>query len=242
MQTLQRAIRFSTLACLALILAACAGQVRDDAAIFDRNQEIANLMEDMEEIGFNESEEGIQVSPGVDQVLNGINSIKIRQYSVLMDFRSRAEYFPDVTAFIMAFQEADAMEFAAAIQAFDIENPDDPIGPKIAEYERAGESIYEANAELTSQITSELAALGILLARYSAPVAEATAASGALSVMARMRGTEDSTYDPDSDLGAALVRARHQLRLSREAARLIQEEKALIEEVQLQEQRFQLAS
>lgn len=246
MQAIQKLTGPVLLVGAAALLVACAPQVREDAAVFDRNEAVASLLVEIDEVGYNDTENGIQVSPGVDQVLNGINSILIRQRSVIQDYRARAENFPDVTAFMMAYQEADAAEFSAAVQAFDTANPDDPIRPKIDAYEQAGEEIYAANSELTSQITQELAALGILLARYSTQVAEATAVSGALSFMARMRSTDEDgekiTHDPDTDLGAALVRARHQLRLSREASRLINEEKALIEEVLRQEQRFQLAT
>ncbi|MEE4295523.1 MAG: hypothetical protein V2J20_02765 [Wenzhouxiangella sp.] len=234
--------RFVSIGAALLLITACGNQVRDDAATFDRNQALADLLTEIEEVGVNETEEGIRVSPGVDQVLNGINAITLRQRTVLGEYRSRAETFPDVAAFMMAYQAEDADVFAAAVERFDQENTDAPISPKIAAYEQAGEAIYEANSELTKDITVQVAALGLLLTQYSGQVAEAAAASGAMSLLNRMTGDENSKFDPDQDLGAALVRARDQLRVNREATKLISDEKALIEEHVNREARFQQAS
>jgi len=228
-----------------LTLMACAGQMRQDAATFDRDQEVYRILAEMDEIGFVKNQNGVQISPGVDQVLNAVNAIALRKHAVIVDYRSRAENFPDVSAFMTGRSADDPEAIAAAIREFDALYPAEPIGPKVDAYEAAGAQIYAANVTLAAEIAAEVVTLGVLLSNNASAVAQAAAGSGVSSLMGRMQGSgsgSNAAQDADTDLGAALVRARHQLRLAGEASALIQEDKRLMDELLAQEQRFQSAT
>ncbi|RUO75767.1 hypothetical protein [Idiomarina seosinensis] len=194
------------------------------AATMDRNQAIASLSTEMEELGFNK----VEIQPGVDDVLNICASVLERQYSVMEQYRTQAENHADVQAFLFAHKDKKPEQLKLAIAEFDAgaTKEDEKIGPKINAYQAAIDEVADQNAELAIEIGKHLVQVGYLTTEYGPQIAQMTAAN----TLKSMFGSEDEKT-ADNDLVKAIVRAKDQIMLARDANKLITLEQETIEAI-----------
>lgn len=207
----------------AVVLSACMSTSNENAATLDRNQAVADLSVQMEELGFNR----VEIQPGVDEFLNICASILERQYNVMGEYRTQTENYVDVQAFLTAHQGKSEEELRAAIIAFDekAETEDDKIGPKLAAYNSAIEGVSEQNAKLATDITVQLAQAAIILSEHSTTVAKA----GSLGMVSGWMS--DNEQNADNNLGLAILRAKDQIDLASDANEIITLEQETIEAI-----------
>lgn len=207
----------------ALTITGCASTSREDSGEFDRSAEVEQILEGFETTGLNTPDERVRVAVGADQVLNVINDIAVNQRNNVLEYQAQRENFLDVMAVAEASgDEVGSDAFFAEVTRFDNENPDNPIMPKVIEYTEAQQGVYASNVRLAAQIASSSVELASLLQANAQDVAKAAAAGGIGSLMG-------GSTDPNENLGAALVRARDQLKYTQQARDLIGIEKETIE-------------
>lgn len=207
----------------AIVLSACMSTSNENAATLDRNQAVADLSVQMEELGFNR----VEIQPGVDEFLNICASILERQYNVMGDYRTQTENYVDVQAFLTAHQGKSGEELKAAIITYDekAETDADKIGPKLTAYNSAIEGVSEQNTKLASDITAQLAQATIILSEHSTTVAKA----GSLGLVSGWMSDNEQTAD--NNLGMAIVRAKKQIDLASDANEIITLEQETIEAI-----------
>ena len=207
----------------AVVLSACMSTSNENAATLDRNQAVADLSVQMEELGFNR----VEIQPGVDEFLNICASILERQYSVMGEYRTQTENYVDVQAFLTAHQGKPEEELKAAIIAFDekAQTEDEKIGPKLTAYNSAIEGVSEQNTKLATEITLQLAQAAIILSEHSTTVAKASSLG---LVSGWMSGDEQTA---DNNLGLAILRAKDQIDLASDANEIITLEQETIEAI-----------
>ncbi|WP_370215776.1 hypothetical protein [Idiomarina sp.] len=200
------------------------GSGNEQAATMNRVDAIAALSTNIEEVGFNR----VEISPGVDEVLNICASILERQYSVMDEYRTQAENHADVQAFLFAHQGKTPEQLQAAILEFDAgaTTEDEKIGPKITAYQAAIDEVSEQNTQLGVELAAQLIKLGYLTTQYSGEIAKATAANW---LGGMMKADEERTAD--NDVALALLRAKDQLSLASDANELISLEQETIEAI-----------
>ena len=207
----------------AVVLSACMSTSNENAATLDRNQAVADLSVQMEELGFSR----VEIQPGVDEFLNICASILERQYNVMGEYRTQTENYVDVQAFLTAHQGKSEEELRAAIIAFDekAQTEDEKIGPKLTAYNSAIEGVSEQNTKLATEITLQLAQAAIILSEHSTTVAKA----GSLGMVSGwMSGNEQTA---DNNLGLAILRAKDQIDLASDANEIITLEQETIEAI-----------
>lgn len=207
----------------AVVLSACMSTSNENAATLDRNQAVADLSVQMEELGFSR----VEIQPGVDEFLNICASILERQYNVMGEYRTQTENYVDVQAFLTAHQGKSEKELKAAIIAFDdkAETEDDKIGPKLVAYNSAIEGVSEQNTKLATEITLQLAQAAIILSEHSTTVAKA----GSLGLVSGWMSGDEQTAD--NNLGLAILRAKDQIDLASDANEIITLEQETIEAI-----------
>jgi hypothetical protein len=200
------------------------GSGDEQAATMNRVDAIATLSTNIEEVGFNR----VEISPGVDEVLNICASILERQYSVMDEYRTQAENHADVQAFLYAHQGKTPEQLQLAISEFDASatTDDEKIGPKITAYQAAIDKVSEQNAQLGVELAAQLIKLGYLTTQYSGEIAKVTAANWLGGMM-----KADEDRNADNDVALALLRAKDQLSLASDANELISLEQETIEAI-----------
>lgn len=211
----------------AVVLTGCQSTGNDSsAATLDRYQAIGSLSVQIEEVGFKQAEDLENIPAGVEQFVNMADALVRRQYDVMGAFREQAELYADVSAFLYAYPDATSEELTEAIERFDAgaETHEQKIGPKIHAYNASLETISEHNLQLGIELLEQTATATILLTEYGPQIAQQTAIGAGLSMFNKNK--DDKTADNDMIL--ALIRARDQVQLAREANHLIKLEKETI--------------
>ncbi|PYE35160.1 hypothetical protein DFP83_10134 [Idiomarina fontislapidosi] len=200
------------------------GSGNEQAATMNRVDAIATLSENIEKVGFNR----VEVSPGVDEVLNICASILERQYSVMDEYRTQAENHADVQAFLYAHQGKTPEQLQLAITEFDAgaTSEEDKIGPKIVAYQASIDEVTQRNTQLGIELTAQLIKLGYLTSQYGGEIAKATAANWLGGMM-----KADDERTADNDVALAILRAKDQLELASDANELISLEQETIEAI-----------
>lgn len=193
-----------------LTLAGC-GATTSDAAKLDRNLAIAELTEQMDELGY----ERITAFPGIQDFLNIVVDITERQKKVMGLYRTQAENHADVQAFLYAQREATPEQLKAAIMEFDLgaTTEAEKIGPKIDAYRGAIAEVSAANQELFEDILIQGAQGTYLLTQYGTEIAKATLLSQVNF------GGEEQTVN--NNIYLAMTRAMDQIDLATQASDLI---------------------
>lgn len=193
-----------------LTLAGC-GATTSDAAKLDRNLAIAELTEQMDELGY----ERITAFPGIQDFLNIVVDITERQKKVMGLYRTQAENHADVQAFLYAQREATPEQLKAAIMEFDLgaTTEAEKIGPKIDAYRGAIAEVSAANQELFEEILIQGAQGTYLMSQYGTEIAKATLLSQVNF------GGEEQTVN--NNIYLAMTRAMDQIDLATQASDLI---------------------
>jgi len=203
------------------LLSGCASRLPDNAAQIDRDKAIAELSARIDRVGY----QRVRISPGIDEFLNIAAAILERQAMLMQEYRTQAEFHRDVQAFITAYRGADAEQFRLAVAEFDSTamNENEKIAPKLAAYEQATRMIQQQNRLLAGEISAQLLVGGYLLKEHR----EAVMAFALANVLGGLTGGH-GRRTADNDLVLAILRARDQLQLARQANTLIQIEQATI--------------
>ncbi|WP_417763561.1 hypothetical protein [Shewanella sp.] len=206
------------------IFSACQSTHSDEeAASLNRQDLVADLVKRIDDVGYDE----VKIQPGVDEFLNIASSVLQRQRNVIESYHQKGELYVDVQSFLSAQQGKTELELQDAITAFDAgaTNEDEKIGHKIAKYRAANDEIYQENIKLTQQIVLQLAQAGLLFSQYGTEVAKATA-------MNSFTGLFSKDDDQQPSIGKALVKAKDQLSLAKEANDYIDIEQQTIEAIE----------
>ena len=197
----------------------------DNSGDLDRNAVVAELTTRMDTLGY---QYPVDVVPGINEFLNASAMVLERQYKVMSQYRTSTDHL-DARKFLYANKDASPEELEAAIVKFDAgaKNEDEKIGHKLATYNEANEAIYQQNVELATQLTIEAAKSALLLTEYRNEVAAALTLSAGSSVMSMFADDENEAENP-KDIGVALLKAKDQLALAREANEIIELEQATI--------------
>ncbi len=196
----------------------------DTAATMNRDQAIAVLSDRIVEVGYNP----VTIQPGVDEFLNICASVLKRQHSVMEQYRTQAENHADVQAFLYAHQDKEPAELQAAIVEFDSGalTEDEKIAPKILAYQSAIDEVAKQNAELTVEITVQVAQAAYMITQYGQAIAQSTALNMASSWL-----SSDEEKTADNDLGLAVLRAKDQIGLASDANKIISIEQDTIKAI-----------
>ena len=209
-----------------ILLTGCKSTGDDQsAATLDRYQAINSLSLQIEEVGFKQGESLEDIPDGVEQFVNMADSLVRRQYDVMGAFRTQAENYADVSAFLYAYADATPAQLAQAIEKFDAgaQSQEEKIGPKIAVYNASLDAVADSNLQLGLELAEQAAIAAMLLRDYAPQIAQASALSFGTRFM---RSEEERTAD--NDMVLALKRASDQIKLAYDANRLIKLEKDTI--------------
>lgn len=202
-------------------LTGCASRLPDEAHTLDREAAMIELSQRIERVGYRR----VRISPGVDEFLNVAAAILQQQAELMGEYRIRAEFHRDVQAFLWAYQDVSTEELQAAVIEFDLRamTDEEKIAPKLAAYQLANRRIQQRNRALAAEISAQLLVAGYLLKEHR----DAVMAFAVANMLSGLTGGHGNRTH-DNDLILALLRARDQLRLAREANALIQIEQATI--------------
>lgn len=202
-------------------LTGCASRLPDEAHTLDREAAMIELSQRIERVGYRR----VRISPGVDEFLNVAAAILQQQAELMSEYRIRAEFHRDVQAFLWAYQDVTTEELQAAVIEFDLRamTDEEKIAPKLAAYQLANRRIQQRNRALAAEISAQLLVAGYLLKEHR----DAVMAFAVANMLSGLTGGHGNRTH-DNDLILALLRARDQLRLAREANALIQIEQATI--------------
>ncbi|MCL4409325.1 hypothetical protein [Aliidiomarina haloalkalitolerans] len=202
-------------------LTGCASRLPENAHTLDREAAMTELSQRIERVGYRR----VRISPGVDEFLNVAAAILEQQAELMYEYRIRAEFHRDVQAFLWAYQGASTDELQAAARAFDAQASadEDKIAPKLAAYQLANRRIQERNRALAVEISAQMLVAGYLLKEHR----DAVMVFALANMLSGLTGGHGNRTH-DNDLILALLRARDQLQLAREANALIRIEQATI--------------
>ncbi len=222
---------------LSPLFSACQSTHSDEeAATLNRQDMVADLVKRIDDVGYEE----VKIQPGVDEFLNIASSVLQRQRNVIGSYQQKGELYVDVQSFLSAQQGKSELELQDAIAAFDAgaTNEDDKIGHKIAKYRAANDEIYQENIKLTQDIILQLAKAGYLFSQYSVQIGQLAALDVAGDFMNRFMPKSDDDKDAtpketeEKTIANALVKAKDQLSLAKEANDYIDIEQKTIEAIE----------
>jgi len=219
---------FAALIALSLI-AGCSSLSNEQKANVDRDVEVGRIIAEIDSVGY----EAINVSPGLDEFLNGLSAFVEQQRNVSVQYREVVKQHRDVTSFLAVNEGKTPEELLVEIDAFDLgsKNENDKIATKLAAYTKATETISEENSKLTVELIEQGVRLGYLVTQYGTQVAQATAINVATGFFKSDDAEEELT------VGTAVLRAKEQLTLLNEINGLIEADQDVAESlISLQEQ------
>lgn len=219
---------FAALIALSLI-AGCSSLSNEQKANVDRDLEVGRIIAEIDSVGY----EAINVSPGLDEFLNGLSAFVEQQRNVSVQYREVVKQHRDVTSFLAVNEGKTPEELLVEIDAFDLgsKNENDKIATKLAAYTKATETISEENSKLTVELIEQGVRLGYLVTQYGTQVAQATAINVATGFFKSDDAEEELT------VGTAVLRAKEQLTLLNEINGLIEADQDVAESlISLQEQ------
>ena len=151
-----------------LLLFGCAVSVKDgddvtfksykiiskfNAKLLPREQRLSRITSDMKKIGHSRP----RVSQVFDTFSDSVLSIFKHQQSIMNEHKILLDNHRDVLSFLMANKDKDKTQLQQAINDFDqsAENEQQKIGPKIKDYEKASDKIWQENVKLSALITAQ---------------------------------------------------------------------------------------
>ncbi|MDP7591621.1 MAG: hypothetical protein QF552_02780 [Litorilituus sp.] len=204
-----------TAAVMALsLLAGCSSLSNEQKANVDRDVEVDRIIAEMDTVGY----EAVEVSPGVDQFLNGLSAYVEQQKNVAVQYRDVVKKFRDVSSFLAANKGKTEPELLAEANRFDLgaKTEDDKIANKLTAYRKATQTISDENSKLTIALAQQGIELGILVTQYGTEIAKAAAINTALSFF------KDEDPNAKPTVASAVMRAQDQLSLLNEINGIIE--------------------
>ncbi|AZQ85936.1 hypothetical protein EKO29_19205 [Colwellia sp. Arc7-635] len=211
------------------LIAGCSSLSNEQRANVDRDVEVGRIIAEIDAVGY----EAVNVSPGIDEFLNGLSAFVEQQRNVSVQYREVVKQHRDVTSFLAVNEGKTPEELLVEIDAFDLgsKNENDKIATKLAAYTKATETISEENSKLTVELIEQGVRLGYLVTQYGTQVAQATAINVATGFFKSDDAEEELT------VGTAVLRAKDQLALLNEINGLIEADQDVAESlINLQEQ------
>ncbi|TWX56856.1 hypothetical protein [Colwellia hornerae] len=219
-----------TAAVIALsLIAGCSSLSNEQKANVDRDVEVERIIAEIDTVGY----EVVQVSPGIDEFLNGLSAFVKQQRNVSVQYREVVKQHRDVTSFLAANEGKTDEELLAEAKIFDLgtKTDEDKIGNKLAAYTSATETISEENSQLTIELVKQSVQLGYLVTQYGTQIAQAAA------INATMGYFKDDDDDEELTVATAVIRAKDQISLLNEINGLIQADQEVADSLnKLQEQ------
>jgi outer membrane murein-binding lipoprotein Lpp len=227
----QMLLKNLTAAVMALsMLAGCSSLSNEQKANLDRDQEVGRIIAEIDTVGY----EVVNVSPGVDEFLNGLSAFVEQQRNVALQYRDIVKDHRDVTSFLAANEGKTEQELQAEAKRFDLgaKNEKDKIGNKLAAYRDATRKISEENSKLTIELVKQGAQLTYLATQYGTEIAQIAAINTAMSFFKGDNDEKEALTVP-----TAVMRATDQFSLLNEINGLINADQEVAESLnQLQEQ------
>lgn len=109
------------------------------------------------------------ISPTINTIQQTTSLYALEQYNLVNSYSQLAKNHRDVQSFLMANEGKTDAQIAQAIKEFDqsATNADEKIGDKIKAYEKANQTIFNANARLTAAIALQFATVTAALSQDS---------------------------------------------------------------------------
>ena len=201
------------------ILAGCSSLSNEQKANVNRDVEVKRIIDEIDTVGY----EAIEVSPGIDQFLNGLSAYVKQQKNVAVQYRDVVKEFRDVASFLAANQGKTEQELLAEAKRFDLgaKTEQDKIGNKLAAYRSATQTISDENSKLTGALTVQGVELALLVTQYGSQIAKVAAINTAMGWF------KDKDTDEKYTVGSAVIRAKNQLSLLNEINGLIEADQAV---------------
>lgn len=196
-----------------LLITGCSTLTNEQSATLDRDIEITRIVGEIDKVGY----EQVQVSPGLDEFLNGLSSYVEQQRNVALEYRIIADEHGEVATFLAANNGKSAEELQAEAVKFDLtaKSDNEKFANKLAAYTKASEKVSEENANLTSALAEQGIKLGIYVTQYGKQIAILFAANSAKMFFGN--DEDDGVLDP----AEAVMRAQEQVSLLDEINGLI---------------------
>ncbi len=204
-----------TAAVMALsLLAGCSSLSNEQKANVDRDVEVERIIAEIDTVGY----EAVQVSPGIDQFLNGLSAFVEQQKNVAVQYRDVVKQFRDVSSFLAANKGKTEQELLAEANRFDLgaKTENEKIANKLTAYREATQTISDENSKLTIALAQQGIELGILVTQYGTEIAKAAAINTALGFF------KDEDPNAKPTVVSAVMRAQDQLSLLNEINGLIE--------------------
>jgi hypothetical protein len=197
----------------AILVTGCSTLTNEQTATLDREAEITRIVNKIDNVGY----EQVQVSPGLDEFLNGLSSYVEQQRNVAIEYRTIADEHGEVATFLAANHGKTAEELQAAALKFDqgAKSNDDKFANKLTAYTKASEKISEENANLASALTIQGVRLGIYVTQYGTQITKILALNSIKGMFSD--DEDDGVLDP----AEAVIRAQEQVSLLDEINGLI---------------------
>ncbi len=219
-----------TAAVIALsLISGCSSLSNEQKANVDRDVEVERIIAEIDAVGY----EVVEVSPGIDEFINGLSAFVVQQRNVSVQYREVVKQHRDVTSFIAANKGKTNEELLAEAKIFDLgtKTEKEKIGNKLVAYSKATQTISEENSKLTIELVKQGAQLAYLVTQYGTQIAQAAAINTAMGFF---KG-EDA--DTKLTVPTAVMRAKEQIVLLNEINGLIEADQEVARNLaELQEQ------
>lgn len=207
----------------------------NDKAELNREEFVTDLVKRIDAVGCDQ----VTVQPGIDEFLNISSSVLLRQRNVIQSYQQKSALYVDVQSFLLAQKDKNEEQLQQAIAEFDAgaKTEDEKIGAKITAYRAANDDIYQENIKLTQDIIVQLAKAGYLFSQHSTEIAQLTAMNSVSGFMKSFTKSDDEKAAEgeaaeEQSIATALVRAKDQLSLAKEANDYIDVEQKTIEAIE----------
>lgn len=203
------------------LVSGCSTLTNKQAGTLNRDAEITRIVSEIEEVGYKQ----VQVSPGLDEFLNGLSSYVEQQRNVAEDYRIIAKEHGEVATFLAANNGKTDEELRLLAQEFDLgaKNDSEKFANKLAAYTTASDSISDENAKLTSALTEQGIKLGVYLTQYGGEITKLLAINSLKGLFSDDK--DDGVLDP----AEAVLRAKKQISLLDEINALIAADQGVAE-------------
>jgi hypothetical protein len=195
-----------------ILVSGCSTLTNEQTATLNRDAEITRIVSEIDEVGYAQ----VEVSPGLDEFLNGLSSYVEQQRNVAIEYRTIATEHGEVATFLSVNNGKSDEELQVEAAKFDqgAKNNDEKFAHKLAAYTKASEKISEENSKLGFALTEQGIKLGIYVTQYGKQIAILLAAN---SISIFGNDEDDGVLDP----AEAVMRSQEQIGLLNEINGLI---------------------
>ncbi|NGN97860.1 hypothetical protein G5S52_09375 [Grimontia sp. S25] len=175
----------------------------------------------------------------VDKTSQAVLAVTERQCAVLDDYQTLSANYAEIIGFMEANADLNDQELKAAIDEYDADKAENKkIGPLIAKYEAATDSIFSENLKLAAEMGLLAVEIAIIAKDNGPAIAQELVTTNATGFLGNLMSSDDEAEEAEDESVAddlPIVQAYFEMEdradLALEAQDLINEEQALIERI-----------